>query len=115
MAPSNIAKRDTYDKDTKQRSLIEGTKYKTQRLVTGRRTEQRVVNHVTVQEVVHKPNIRDGKVGYTPRAPKKPTYVQPYTQKFVPRGKDKVRRSDRLDLISSTIMQPGMALSQQPR
>ena len=99
MAPSNIAERETYIKADKRRRFIEGTQYKTQPLVKSRRTEQRVFASVTVQEVGHKPNKRDGKVGYTRKAPTKPAYVQPYTRKFVPRGKDKVPRESRLDMM----------------
>ena len=102
MAPSNIAHPDrAYNKFNMRNRFIEGTKYTTERLVKGTRTMHTIVPKAVVQRVGHKPNYRHtnkmstGKVGYTRRAPVKPTYVKPYTRQFVPRGKDKVQRDSR--------------------
>ena len=109
MAPSNIAHPDrAYNKLNKRNRFIEGTKYNTEKLVKGKRTMHTIVPRVMVQRVGHKPkylNLPDYEpyktVGYVRHPPLEPTYVKPYTRKFVPRGKDKKQRvreseSDRL-------------------
>ena len=100
MAPSNIAHPDrAYNNFYKKNRFIQGTKYTTEKLVKGKRTMHTIVPKVMVQRVGHKPNYLNhanhestGKVGHVRHPPAKPTYVKPYTRKFVPRGKDKKQR-----------------------
>jgi hypothetical protein len=103
MAPSNIAHPDrAYNNFHKKKRFIQGTKYKTEELVKGKRTMHTIVPNVLVQNVGHKPNYLHtagsvmkegtGRVGYVRMRPAKATYVKPYQRKFVPRGKDKKQR-----------------------